>query len=59
MSIPRSSKLITVTAHGSPKSMSNDVRGYSITTGKELNAVLNRNSEDWKNRDGNEGMTVV
>ncbi|WP_290863030.1 RHS repeat-associated core domain-containing protein [Flavobacterium sp.] len=57
--IPNSSTLITVTGHGSPKGMSNDVRGDKIRTASQLNAVLNRNSDDWKNKESGEGMTVV
>jgi len=57
--LPNSNTLITVTAHGSPKSMANDVRGYSVTNGKQLDAILNRNSDAWKNRESNDGMTVV
>jgi RHS repeat-associated protein len=57
--INSSSTLITVTGHGNPNFIMNDVRGGKITTGKQLDAVLSRNSDDWKNRDGNAGMTVV
>jgi hypothetical protein len=57
--IPNSSTMITVTGHGSPRGMSNDVRGQKIRTAGELNAVLNRNSDDWKNKESGEGMTVV
>jgi hypothetical protein len=57
--IPNSNTMITVTGHGSPKGMSNDVRGEKIRTAKQLNAVLNRNSDDWKNKESGEGMTVV
>ncbi len=57
--IPNSNTLITVIGHGSPKRLSNDVRGQKISTGKQLDAVLSRNSDDWKNRESNEGMTVV
>ena len=57
--IPNSSTMITVTGHGSPKGMSNDVRGGKIRTAGELNAVLNRNSDDWKNKESGAGMTVV
>ncbi len=59
MNIPNSSTLITVTGHGSPRGMSNDVRGEKIRTASQLNAVLNRNSDDWKNKESGEGMTVV
>lgn len=57
--IPNSSTMITVTGHGSPKGMTNDVRGEKITNAGQLNAVLNRNSDDWKNKESGEGMTVV
>jgi RHS repeat-associated protein len=57
--IPYSNSMVTVAAHGSTKSISNDVRGQKIKTGKELDAVLTRNSEAWKNRESNKGMTVV
>ncbi len=57
--IPNSNTLITVTGHGSPKGMSNDVRGGKIRTPEELNAVLNRNSDAWKNKESGAGMTVV
>jgi len=57
--LPHSNSLITVTAHGSPRGISNDVRGDRITTGKGLDALLNRNSDNWKNKESGEGMTVV
>jgi RHS repeat-associated protein len=56
---PNNSTLITVTGHGNPNYIKNDVRNEKITTGKQLDAVLSRNSDDWKNREGNDGMTVV
>ena len=57
--IPSSSTTITVTGHGSPTGMSNDVRGEEINTAGQLNSVLNRNSDDWKNKESGEGMTVI
>ncbi|MDR0196152.1 MAG: hypothetical protein LBI73_13610, partial [Myroides sp.] len=57
--LPKNNTLITVVGHGSPKSMSNDVRQEKITTASNLNAVLNRNSDDWKNKNSGEGMTIV
>jgi hypothetical protein len=57
--IPNSNTMVTVTGHGSPTGLSNDVRGGRINDGKGLNAVLNRNSDAWKNKESGEGMTVV
>jgi RHS repeat-associated protein len=57
--IPNSSTMITVTAHGGPTGMANDVRGGRVTTAKELNSLLNRNSSDWKNKESGDEMTVV
>ena len=51
--------LITVTGHGNPKRLDNDVRGSRIETASQLNAVLNRNSSEWKNKEKGEGMTVA
>lgn len=56
--ITYSNTLVTVTAHGNPTGISNDY-GKRITTGAELNKVLTANSDAWKNRESNEGMTVV
>lgn len=58
-SIPSSDTMITVTGHGNPKYLMNDVRGQKINNGEQLNAVLNRNSDSWKNKESGEGMTVV
>lgn len=57
--ISHSNTLVTVTAHGRPERISNDVNGTKINSGAGLNAVLTANSDAWKNRDSNEGMTVV
>lgn len=57
--ISSSNTLVTVTAHGGPKSITNDVNGTRITTGAGLDKVLTANSDAWKNRSSNEGMTVV
>lgn len=57
--IANSSTMITVTGHGNPTGMVNDIRGEKIKTAKQLDAVLNRNSSDWKNKESGEGMTVV
>src|SRR5690606_20169890 len=52
-------KMVTVVAHGNPKLMVDDSRGVNITSGSGLDKVLNRESDVWKNRESNEGMTVV
>ncbi|MFA7447267.1 MAG: RHS repeat-associated core domain-containing protein, partial [Weeksellaceae bacterium] len=56
--ISHSNTLVTVTAHGSPTGISNDY-GKRTTTGAGLNTVLTANSDAWKSRESNEGMTVV
>lgn len=57
--IPNSSKVVTLTAHGDPTQIVDDKSGTRIKTGKQLDAVLTENSPQWKNRESNEGMTVV
>lgn len=56
---PNSSNVVTLTAHGNPAFIQNDKDGTRIKTGKQLDAVLNKTSPQWKNRKSNEGMTVV
>jgi hypothetical protein len=57
--LSNSDKVVTVTGHGGPTGMTNDVRGGRITDAKGLNQLLNRNSDAWKNKESNEGMTVI
>lgn len=57
--IPYSRTMITLTGHGNPKGISNDLNGEKIRTAGQLNAVLNRNSADWKNKESGKGITVV
>lgn len=57
--IRNNEKLVTVVAHGSPTGMTNDKTGKRITTAEQLNSTLNKTSTVWKNKESNQGMTVV
>ncbi len=57
--IKNNNKLVTVTAHGNPNYIVNSKDGSKIDSGKSLNNLLNNQSDAWKNRESNEGMTVV
>lgn len=51
--------MVTVSAHGGPWGMANNKNGTYITGPKGLDQMLKKNSDAWKNRKGNEGMTIV
>lgn len=57
--IEHSESMVTVTSHGGTQGMTNDKTGEKIKGPKGLNAMLNKESKAWKNRDGNQGMTIV
>ncbi len=57
--IKDNNKMVTVVAHGNPKLIVDDKNGRNITTGKAMDNMLTKESDVWKNRESNEGMTIV